>query len=292
MKLLYIISQRRSGSTLIENLLGQHQQVISVGEFRMLHGHYLKQGPGSIWDWKCNCGVHIEDCKFWSNYYQLVNNENLKNETALKYKISFWQWIQVLFGNINSIVKKNNIQGKRISHFTLDVYNNIKKDFPGKQIVDSSKDSLQGYYLTQNSEDVIILYLKRQLRATASSKYKRALMKGQTVSLIKMLILSFLTEIFNNRIVRLISEERVFSFSYEEFIKKKELIYRQILTVTNLPEKPIPEFFQPYPSHSIGGTPNRFKKSPITYDDSWKQLYHKHPFANYLGILLEKLLGK
>jgi len=60
MKILYIISQKRSGSKLIENSPGQHKQAISIGEFRMLKCHYLKEEPGELWNWKCNCGAEIK----------------------------------------------------------------------------------------------------------------------------------------------------------------------------------------------------------------------------------------
>ncbi len=287
MKILYIISQRRSGSSLIENLLGQHEQIISVGEFRMLKGHCLKQGPGELWDWKCNCGKEVARCEFWSKYY-LKGQSAQPAETALHYRISRKEWLQLLFGNAGKIVSKNRENGRKIAAFTLGLYREIGKDFPGKQIVDSSKDALQGFFLSEASDEVIVLYLRRQLRATVSSKYKRAKMKGKKGSLFKLMIGSFLAEIFNRRIAGLIPEDRLLSFTYEEFVQNKAAIYKIILEKTGVAEKPVPDYFQPYHSHGIGGTPTRFEKRPVSYDDSWKRFYAGRPLADLFGSWLEK----
>src|SRR3954465_15236550 len=62
---IYIISDRRSGSTLLENILSRSSEVTSVGELAMLKGHILKQGPGERWNWNCSCGNPIMQCVFW-----------------------------------------------------------------------------------------------------------------------------------------------------------------------------------------------------------------------------------
>lgn len=291
MKILYIISQRRSGSTLIENLLGQHDQFISAGEFRMLKDHYLKQGPGELWDWKCNCGKEVAQCEFWSKYYLKGRQPAQPAETALYYRISSNEWLQLLFGSVKKLISKNRENGEKIADFTLNLYREIGNDFAGKQIVDSSKDALQGFFLAEASEEVMVLYLHRQLRATVSSKYKRAKLKGKPVNLFKLMTGSFLAEIFNKRIAGLVAPGRLLNFSYEEFIENKEALYRQVLQKTDVSEKQIPTYFQPYPSHSIGGTPTRFEKRPVSYDDSWKQFYARRPLADLFGRLLEKLSG-
>src|SRR5881397_149559 len=62
---IYIISDRRSGSTLLENILSKSSEVTSVGELAMLKGHILKQGPGERWNWNCSCGNSVMECVFW-----------------------------------------------------------------------------------------------------------------------------------------------------------------------------------------------------------------------------------
>src|SRR5215831_19303761 len=63
---MYVVSDRRSGSTLLENILSKSSEVTSVGELAMLKGHILKQGPGERWNWSCSCGLPVNECNFWS----------------------------------------------------------------------------------------------------------------------------------------------------------------------------------------------------------------------------------
>src|SRR5690242_9267801 len=63
---IYVVSDRRSGSTLLENILSKSPQVTSLGELNTLKGHILKQGPGERWNWNCACGQPLTLCEFWS----------------------------------------------------------------------------------------------------------------------------------------------------------------------------------------------------------------------------------
>ena len=51
--LLYIVSATRSGSTLLDLLLGNHGEATSVGELRRLQEH-LSNGD------RCTCGVSVQ----------------------------------------------------------------------------------------------------------------------------------------------------------------------------------------------------------------------------------------
>jgi hypothetical protein len=55
--LVYIAADSRSGSTLLDLLLGNHDQAISIGELRRLNDHYNK-------NLACSCNVHIRICPF------------------------------------------------------------------------------------------------------------------------------------------------------------------------------------------------------------------------------------
>ena len=63
--LIYIASDVRSGSTLLDYLLSNNDNIISIGEFALLNDHLNRKGWGVSWDWCCSCGQHLEDCSFW-----------------------------------------------------------------------------------------------------------------------------------------------------------------------------------------------------------------------------------
>jgi hypothetical protein len=56
---LYLAGAGRSGGTLIGKILGQHDQLLYVGEVRELWT------PGLLVDRLCGCGERLMDCSFW-----------------------------------------------------------------------------------------------------------------------------------------------------------------------------------------------------------------------------------
>ncbi|MGI9603600.1 MAG: sulfotransferase, partial [Acidimicrobiales bacterium] len=59
-RLVYIGGVGRSGSTLLNDLLGQHQDVVAVGELVHLFERGLVENN------LCGCGRRFADCPFWS----------------------------------------------------------------------------------------------------------------------------------------------------------------------------------------------------------------------------------
>src|SRR5436190_1536245 len=60
-RLVYVASIGRSGSTLLELLLGAHEDIATVGELH-LWPHELRPGGRHL---PCGCGLPIEACPFW-----------------------------------------------------------------------------------------------------------------------------------------------------------------------------------------------------------------------------------
>jgi hypothetical protein len=59
--LVYVLSNGRSGSTVLELLLGNHPRAFTVGELQVLP-HEL-----AAHDARCGCGLHPRECPFWSD---------------------------------------------------------------------------------------------------------------------------------------------------------------------------------------------------------------------------------
>src|SRR5262245_42723974 len=57
--LLYVASSGRSGSTLLELLIGAHRRIWTLGEFRVLP-FAVQSGTKP-----CGCGTTVKDCPFW-----------------------------------------------------------------------------------------------------------------------------------------------------------------------------------------------------------------------------------
>ena len=83
---IYIISDRRSGSTLLENILSKSGEIVSVGELAMLKGHIDKQGPGVFWNWNCSCGKPVLECEFWAKVLENIYDKNFETKINWPYK--------------------------------------------------------------------------------------------------------------------------------------------------------------------------------------------------------------
>src|SRR6266571_3275615 len=56
---LFIAGASRSGSTMLDLLLGELDGYVAAGELRNLWGHGLLDG------WRCGCGEPVKSCPFW-----------------------------------------------------------------------------------------------------------------------------------------------------------------------------------------------------------------------------------
>ena len=66
---IYIAADSRSGSTLLDLLIGNHSQIISVGELRRLNEHYNGH-------FACTCEAVFNECEFWQAIEDRLNQSN------------------------------------------------------------------------------------------------------------------------------------------------------------------------------------------------------------------------
>ena len=71
--IIYVMSDVRSGSTLLENILSNAPNTLSVGELHHLDSHLYKGKWGRPWNWTCSCGKSIDNCKFWNKTNSIFN---------------------------------------------------------------------------------------------------------------------------------------------------------------------------------------------------------------------------
>ena len=174
--IIYIISDRRSGSTLLENILSKSGETVSVGELAMLKGHIEKDGPGELWNWNCSCRQPIMQCTFWSKVLAGIYDDSF--ETKIKW---FYKSLNALYTSVLPARSKNNLlrfihtpesidTTKRLNTIYKALANVSTKNF----IVDSSKDPIQALAVNECEDvDAKFIWLSRDLRAITVSKLRR-----------------------------------------------------------------------------------------------------------------------
>ncbi|WP_422080644.1 sulfotransferase [Ulvibacterium sp.] len=278
--IIYILSNQRSGSTLIENILSKSNQMVSIGESFLLGGYIHKIGPGVAWDWNCSCGESLEHCHFWNQVYEkigIADPRDIKNT-----KIIFPK------GKNKDHQKELNKQAKSLMNR---IYSAVFDITDCDILVDSSKEAFYGISLYQNSPYKFkFIHLRRDLRAVSISKHKwRKKYNKKHVSHIKLLLANYLHRLHCKSMLKRVDKKDVFDLNYEDFFKNPQKTLDDISDFFGFDAYKVPEFMELNNDHTIAGTPNRFKKTRIKYDNRWEDVAKKRPFFNACGYVLNRI---
>lgn len=294
---IYIMSDNRSGSTLLENILSKSDECFSVGELAMLKGHLLKYGPGARWNYNCACGNPLDECVFWSpiiaklfepdkdNFFTSIN-WNFKSK-ALAMNAVFPFLFKEKFSKICSTEAN-----KKVIATLSQLYKEVSEKSRKKFIVDSSKNPLQALAIYKNKKDfnVKIIWLKRDIRAIATSKRKwKSENKKKEKSLFKLVFDIFYYRRLCYTVSTMVDPADIIYMEYESLAKHTHEELQRIFQAFNMKPFATPQFMELVEDHTIGGTPGRFSKKPIQYDEGWKAQFKNDKLAYFTGGVLNKI---
>ena len=176
-QVLYVGSWGRSGSTLLDLILGQIPGCVSVGELRYLWERGLAERQ------LCGCGVPVPDCPFWSAVLEEASSrgEPIKPAEVL----ALWKRVDGL-ARIPSLMAPwhgpRHQEDLRVFREVLGrVYGAVAKVSGASTVVDSSKYAAYGLLIAGvPGLDLRLLHLVRDSRAVAYSWLRRKLMPEVT----------------------------------------------------------------------------------------------------------------
>lgn len=268
MKVLYIVSDRRSGSTLLENLLSQISGVISVGELAYLKSHFDRDDEKfKVWNWQCSCGENIENCPFWKKNYLALDHTGL--ETDYPSKPTAWQILRQYSTIHKSLTGPEH---DTILENLMSIYGKIWANESPGLIVDSSKNLITGLRLKEAFPgQIILLNLRRDYRAVAYSKIVRKKIKGFGKRL-KMMIAAYLVHQAKEKY----NKKYDFVLDYEALASNTKSTIEDLIKALSIKTDTIPHQFGVLENmHTIAGTPSRFEIKPVTLDVRWIAWYKK-----------------
>lgn len=172
LRVLFIAGAGRSGSTVLDTVLGQHPNAIGVGE--LVNLHLLGWQVGDV----CACGQRSQECLFWSRvrdeWQRRVPEATVENYIRLqtRFERSRWlglrQWLRFFREQIWS-----SRDGRDYLVQTKALYRAIAIVSGRDAIVDSSKSPLRAVWLQRiRGLDVRLLHLVRDVRAVVWSRAK------------------------------------------------------------------------------------------------------------------------
>lgn len=169
-RVVSIIGSGRSGSTILDILLGSHINIEGVGALSKL--------PRSGWtpdeDRRCSCGAPIHACPYWidvhERWIETVGADGLERYIGLqdRFEHSSRRWPRVLFeDHVPSAAFRS------YAEMTAALYRSIS-DVSGKPVIlDSSKKPIRTYaLLATGTIDVRVLHLVRDGRGVVWSRSK------------------------------------------------------------------------------------------------------------------------
>jgi len=165
-KIIYIMGAGRSGSTILDVLLGNGEDILSCGE---LNRYIVRQGIPSYWRYIENSPTAI----FWKKIGSKLRNKfpdgiDFNQLKKLSQKYEFHRGIFKL-----GFDKK---EWNYYSHFTSTLYETIFENISQPTIVDSSKYPYRALKVAKIlSYDIGFIYLKRDPRGVVKSFAKKGI---------------------------------------------------------------------------------------------------------------------
>ena len=192
-EILFILSDTRSGSTLLDQLLGAHPGIASVGELIWLRA-YVREDR-AIYDpahpLKCSCGATVSDCAFWRQVAAVLGRplDDLQLSTRdfgrrwagrHRHRLVAGLWgLPVRFldafpGSYRRRVVQTVFSGPRLARDSLALFDAIFEVSKARYVVDASKSAtrFRSIYRSRPA-NVRAIVLGRDYRAVVHSKMRR-----------------------------------------------------------------------------------------------------------------------
>jgi hypothetical protein len=166
LRVLYVGSWSRSGSTLLDLILGQVPGFVSVGELRYLWDRGL--GERQL----CGCGLAVPDCPFWSAVLEEAFGGTARVDApamlALREDVDKMARLPWLLAPWRPAALERNLRAYR--EILGRVYRAVGTVSSASVVVDSSKYAVHGQLLAGvPGLDLRVLHLVRDSRAVAYS---------------------------------------------------------------------------------------------------------------------------
>jgi hypothetical protein len=297
-KVLYIVGGWRSGSTLIDNLLGQVDGFFSVGEI------YYMWDDNLIGNRLCGCGNPFRECEVWRGImdeaYGGMELVDANEMVRLRKSGARTRHIPLLMMPQGESLFKSRL-GSYLDNLER-LYQGISSSTGSSVVVDSSKLVLYGYLLGMlPSIDLYVVHLVRDSRAVTYS-WMRSKFQPDIDIFMPRYSPAYSALLWNatNLAVESLwrdSPERYMRLRYEDFIARPKGSVAHMLELVGESNPELP-FVDDHRvdlgvNHTVSGNPGRFKTGVIELrpDEEWRAKI-KRPHRKIVTALTFPLLLK
>lgn len=271
-KVLFIGGYGRSGSTLLDRLLGQTDGFFSAGEVRHLWQEGLVENR------RCGCGVPFSECEVWREVLAHAFPDGVDRDAVGRLKVRVdraFRIPQIVAGAPAGFRRDRDAYLALLSR----LYDAIGAVTGAHVIVDSSKDVSQGWLLTRADVDLAVVHLVRDSRAVAYSWRQRTYNPGNGREMRRHS--GFRSALEWNAINGLTSALRRTGapfelVRYDDLVVDPEGTVGRIIDLAGEKSRPALAGTRLVlgTHHTVAGNPNRFQTGPVTIrpDDRWREV--------------------
>lgn len=275
-KVLYIAGFERSGSTIVNRVLGQIDGFVAWGELRDIWEH------GIIENRPCTCGTSFANCPAWQEIFDKAFEGANKIDTDQMSHLQKKARSLVLPHHFKLL--KDRVFRQKLTKYLTNLeklYQTIQTTTGSKVIVDSTKASWYGYVLgLLPSIDLYVVHVVRNPKGVCYSLQQHK-NKGEAPSQWYNPLRASLSWNLKNYAVELLLNSRqkpYLRINYEDFVSHPQKAVQQILDlldekVTELPFVGKSEV-KMSTDHLITGSPSSRSETGIVslkLDEKWKR---------------------
>ncbi len=278
LKVLYIAGNGRSGSTLLDGILGQLDGFFAVGEVRQIWDE------GIVENRLCGCGAHVHQCEVWSRVLaDLAHHNNLDGRRmgSLREQLAQTKRLARMLA-MPAQYRRRAVPG--LAEFldgTNQLYQSIARVTQCRVIVDSSKWPTYSFLLSLLPDvDVYVLHLVRDPRACAFSWTRgKDTEPGHPMGTQTAFNCTAYWVVWNPSIRYLWRRRkgRYRLLRYEDFVDRPRRTIEEIAEFVGEPTTDVPfsddVTVTMAKTHAIAGNPTKFAKGPVRLrlDDEWRR---------------------
>jgi hypothetical protein len=279
-RLVYIASIGRSGSTLLELLLGAHPEIATVGELH-LWPHALTDADSGV---RCGCGCLLRACPFWAEIRTRADpltappprldafREHVNHGRALRPERLLDFWFDRSRADTEADTYAANTQ--RIMEAFTELAGTQTGHRPGL-LVDASKDPYRLNWLARSRRfDLTVLHLVRDPRGFVHSESKNVEgIRGS--ALLRLAARKAVAWRLHNALVsrtrKLLPEHGYRLVRYEDLAAEPARVVAELQTLLGVtPDPSVVSDFRDRMFHAVGGNPMRHRAGGIALDERWR----------------------
>lgn len=296
MKILYICSDNRSGSTLLDNLLAANSDVVSVGEIIHLDAYLAADRALYNPDQPlvCSCGAPVLECPFWTAVSfkagRPLTSFRIDPQDALLggrgpawFKKRVQRGLRSHFFGLNRFKAVRSMTGGcRDASESFELFEAIALATGKRCIVDNSKDPLRALNLWFERPDAIkVILLTRDYRAVVHSKMKRNAPFERAVNSWGLRLREM------EALSRMLPPETTTRLKYEDLCQDTESVMRKLCQFVDISFSPAMLSRSITAQHHLGGSPSKFdtERSSVTLDTSYRTAFSDEQLAHMRSLV-------